>query len=622
MIRIPFGSVGLALAAALLAAGCSESTGPDGAPTDLTVRVYVDADGSGTFNAGDAPVAGATVTATGEDGTGATATTDAQGAATLAGLEPGTYALALSGNAPAGAVLTTASAPVFTATAFGGQATTEFRYAYFPGSVSGVLYRDENNNGTFDAATDLPAPSVPVELYAGTSATGTPVATTTTTAAGAFSFAGIRPGTYTVRFVAPQGITVVNGAAQQVTVNASAPTVLPVRFTGNLRIPIAQARTRPTGSPVTVEGVVTAGRGQLGPRNFYLQDATGGMQVFLPSTSPIVAALGDSVRVSGPIGVFAGEVQISGGTIVVDKLGNGTVPAARNVNGPNLAPRTFEGQLVRVDSLEVVSVANTGTPPTGANVNVRTPQGDVLQVRLENLANVPASTFEVGRVYTVTGPLGINNGVPQIKPRSIADVARTSPPTIAEVKTQPLRTVVTATGVVTAAPGTFSSQYFYIQDRTGGLLVYRFFRAGTTPAQLGDSVSVTGALRNPFGEFQVDTLTPPDSVVVTVIARGTVPAPRVITGAQLLARTYESELARIDDVVITAVGSQGTPTSGFNVTARAPDGTVFTIRADGPTNVENPAFTVGQTYDIVGILTVFNNVAQIKPRSTADVIAS
>src|SRR5688500_8475009 len=136
MTRMHFRSVGLALAAALFAAGCSESTGPDGAPTDLTVRVYVDADGSGSFNAGDTPVAGATVTATADDGTGATATTDAQGAATLAGLEPGTYALALSGNAPAGAVLATASEPVFTATAFGGEATAEFRFAYVPGTVS------------------------------------------------------------------------------------------------------------------------------------------------------------------------------------------------------------------------------------------------------------------------------------------------------------------------------------------------------------------------------------------------------------------------------------------------------------------------------------------------------
>jgi predicted extracellular nuclease len=542
MTRIHFRSVGLLLAAALFAAACDEATGPDGAPTDLTVRVYVDTDGSGTFNAGDAPVAGATVTAAGQDGeAGGTAQTDAQGVASFPGLPPGSYALTLANANPAGAVLTTATAPVFTATAQGGTATAEFRFAYFPNAVNGVLYRDENGNGTFDAGTDLAAPGVTVQLFAGTTATGTPAFITQTSATGSFSFTGVRPGTYTLRIVAPQGVTIVEGTDRTLTVPAQAPAVnVAIRFTGNLRVPIATARVRPVGSTVTVEGVVTAGRGQVLARNFYLQDASGGLQVFLPTASPAQPVVGDSVRVTGPMAVFNGEQQISGSAITVEALGTGTVPAPRNLNAAAVLDSLVEGQLVRVDSLEVISITGTGGPP--------------------------------------------------------------------------------ATGVVTATPGTFSSQYFYIQDRTGGLLVYRF-RAGTT-VNLGDSVSVSGAIRNPFGELQVDTVSRTDSVVVTVIAPGTVPAPRVITGAQLLARTYESELARINDVVVTSVGNQSNTGSGFNVTATAPDGTTFTIRADGPTNVERPAFTVGQTYDIVGILTVFNGVAQIKPRSTADVFAS
>jgi DNA/RNA endonuclease YhcR with UshA esterase domain len=108
---------------------------------------------------------------------------------------------------------------------------------------------------------------------------------------------------------------------------------------------------------------------------------------------------------------------------------------------------------------------------------------------------------------------------------------------------------------------------------------------------------------------------------VEALGAGTLPAPRVVTGRVLTSRAYEGQLARIDDVVVTAVAAQSSATSSFNVTARAPDGTVFTIRAEGRTNVDAPAFTVGQTYDIVGILSVFSGVGQIKPRSTADVTA-
>jgi DNA/RNA endonuclease YhcR with UshA esterase domain len=613
MTRMHFRSVGLALAAALFAAGCDESTGPAGTPTDLTVRVYVDADGNGAFNAGDVPMAGATVTARGEDGAEATTQTDAQGAAVFTGLRPGSYVLSLAATTPAGAVLATATEPLVTATSAGGAATAEFRYAYFPGSVTGVLYRDENGNGTFEPAVDLAAPSVPVELYAG-AAGGTPVATTTTTAAGAFTFPGVRPGSYTVRFLVPPGVNVVNGADQQVTVAPNAPVDLRVRFTGSLRIPISQARARPNLSPVTVEGVVTAGRGQLGPRNFYVQDASGGIQVFLPSNSPIVADLGDSVRISGGIGFFAGEVQISQGTIVVETLGDGTVPAPRNLNSAEVMARTFEGQLVRVDSLEVISITTFGTPVvTTANVVVRTPQGDQFQVRIENAANVPPTTFEVGRVYTVTGPIGINNNNIQIKPRSTADVVRTSAPTVADARAQSLGTTVTVIGVVTVAQGTFGTSNIYLQDRTGGIQVFGL--PTDAAVALADSVQVTGTLGQFRGELQI---TGPQ---LTRLGTGTVPAPREVTGAELAARTFEGEMARINGVVITSVGAQSSPTSSYNVTATAPDGTAFVIRGEGRTNLERDAFTVGATYDVIGVLGSFDGAAQIKPRGTTDLIA-
>jgi hypothetical protein len=629
MIRIPFRSVGLALAAALFAAGCNESTGPDGAPTDLTVRVYVDADGSGSFNAGDLPVAAATVTATAQDGgDGATAQTSAAGVATFGGLRPGSYSLSLSGATPAGAVLATASEPLFTATAQGGEAAAEFRFAYFPNTVSGVLFRDDNANTTFDAGTDTPAPGVTVQLFAG-AATGTPAFTTTTDGSGAFTFPGVRPGTYTLRVIPPQGVTIVDGGDKTVVVPAQGPVVqVPIRFTGNLRIPIAQARTRPANAQVTVEGIATVARGQLGPRNFYLQDATGGIQVFLASTNTVTIAQGDSVRVSGGIGFFSGAVQISVNPIV-EKLGTGTVPTPRSTSGPEVMARTYEGQLARVDSLTVISTATTGA--TSANVNVRTPQGNDFQIRLENTANVPLSTFVVGNTYAVTGLLDIFSNAtattPQLKPRQPGDVTDNTPPTISMVRAGAQGSTVTVTGVVTTTLGEFSvstsagTGNVYVQDRTGGIQVFGIPLAqGLVP---GDSVQVTGTLGLFSGEVQITT----PGLTVVELGTGTVPAPREISGGGLASRVYEGELVRVNDLLITAMGTQSSAASSFNVTAAAPDGTVFTIRVEGRTNVENAAFTVGGTFDVVGIATGFVSgsnppVEQLKPRTTADVIAS
>jgi hypothetical protein len=630
---MPFRSVGLFLAAALLAAGCQESTGPAGEPTDLTVRVYVDADGSGHFNTGDAPVQGVTVTATGEDGTTATAQTDAQGAAVFTGLGAGTYTLSMTGTTPAGAVLTTASQPLFTASSLGGEGSAEFRFAYFPGSVNGVLYRDENGNNTFESATDYAAPGVGVQLFAGTTATGTPVATTTTTASGGFSFAGVRPGTYTVRFDVPAGVTVVGGTTQQVTVAPSTPATLQARFTGNLVIPIAQAKARPVGSSVTVEGVATTTLGEFtstgtpATGNIYVQDASGGVQVFgIPVSQGLVP--GDSVRVTGTVGTFSGETQITTPGLTVTRLGTGTVPAPRLLTGAQFAARTGEGQLVRVNELTVTAVGAQSTPTSSFNVTVRAADGTVFTVRVEGRTNVERTAFLVGETYNITGiGSAFTSGgttVEQLKPRSLADVVRVSPLTIAEIEALPVGTEVSTRGIVTTTLGEFTSSgtpptgNIYIQDRTGGIQVFGIpVSQGLVP---GDSVTVSGTLGTFSGELQITT----PNLVVTKRGTGTIPAPQVITGAQLASRAFEGQLVRVNDLLITTVGSQSSTTSSFNVTVAAPDGTTFTVRVEGRTNVERPMFTVGARIDVVGIASAFTSggvtVEQLKPRSTSDII--
>ena len=336
---------------------------------------------------------------------------------------------------------------------------------------------------------------------------------------------GVRPGTYTVRFDVPPGVNVVGGADQQVTVPANTAATLQARFTGNLVTSVSQAKARPVGSSVTVEGVVTTTLGEFTSTgtppigNVYVQDASGGIQVFgIPVSQGLVP--GDSVRVTGTLGTFSGEVQITTPGLTVTELGTGTVPSPRLLTGAQFASRAAEGSLVRVNELTVTSVGSQTTANSSYNVGATAPDGTAFTVRVEGRTDLERTAFTVGQTYNITGiSAAFTSGgvtVAQLKPRSTADVVRVSPLTVAEARALPLGTEVITRGVVTAAPGTFSSSYMYIQDRTGGLLVYRFFRS--TTVQPGDSVQVTGAIRNPFGEFQVDTVTRADSVVVTVLA--------------------------------------------------------------------------------------------------------
>lgn len=66
------------------------------------------------------------------------------------------------------------------------------------------------------------------------------------------------------------------------------------------------------GTPVTISGIVTAGTGTFtaGYTDIWLQDATGGMEVFQAGAPPVTFVLGDSFTVSGTIGQYRGNTEV------------------------------------------------------------------------------------------------------------------------------------------------------------------------------------------------------------------------------------------------------------------------------------------------------------------------
>lgn len=614
MVSVRVSRYGWTLFAALLAA-CWEPAAPRGTPGSVTVQAYIDRDASGTLTASDSALAGMSISLL--PGLGgsevASATTDASGRATFEPLDPGSYVVQPAGSI-SGAVLTSSPAVTVVIAFSGGADTVDVRFAFFPGSVTGRIFRDDNTNGSYDAGVDTPGAGLYVLLKKG----ATTVDSTTADANGAYTFARIAPGDYTLVFEKPTTIDYgVSGASRSITVAPQATLTTNGIFTGSLVIPIATARARTTGSGVTVVGKLTvapntftSGSGGVNSE-IWVQDATGGIAVFtVPSTSTL--ALGDSVEVSGTLGSFTGQEQIA------------SSPRVRFiVAGTPVTPKTItlvqakalganEGLLVSVPEVRIVDVpTGTGAAFTVRGVNAA---NDTLQIRVVGTATgLSRSSFTVGSAYTITGILSEFNGTAQLKPRAPGDVR--GPITIASARAVPNGTPVSVTGNITVPPNILTSgsggvnSEIWVQDVTGGIAVFTVLSSSTLA--LGDLVDVSGTISLFSGQRQISTPT------VTFRAAGAAPARVAVTGTQFNALTNEGQLVQLR-VTITSVPA-GTGAS-FTVVGTAADGQTVQIRVGAAnTGLTRSSFTVGSTYTVTGVLTQFNGTAQVKPRFATDV---
>jgi large repetitive protein len=205
------------------------------ADRSISGRLFVDLAGDNLFTTGDTAIAGLTVTLTGTDVNGRavslTTTSAADGRYSFPGLSAGTYAVSYD---PTGSsALTTAGSAVPGST--GGTAASKFQTNAIdltglntgssnndftrrpPGTISGNVYVDANNNGLFEppaGGSDAPIPGVVLTLTGldfgpdGTEGTADDVTlpavgaggavTATTAANGSYSFSNLRTGRYNV----------------------------------------------------------------------------------------------------------------------------------------------------------------------------------------------------------------------------------------------------------------------------------------------------------------------------------------------------------------------------------------------------------------------------------------
>jgi hypothetical protein len=293
------------------------------------------------------------------------------------------------------------------------------------GSVAGRLFFDADEDGLFTPTRgDTLLVGVPIEVRV--RGTEEVLADTETDAGGFFELDDIPVGTHDVYVVATTeeiGDVVVCRNPLQASVYRDAQAFVSPIGTVACIIDIAEAKELDNNELAVVVGTITAEPGVYRANNMYIQDETGGIQVF-GVTNTTGLARGDRVEVRGLMGAFNGEIQLDE-QIVVEDLGAGTpitpeVLPLGEAGGitDNLDPRV--GTLVTV---EAVSVGAFGVGGQATNANMtRGDETGLLRLDVNAATTIGTDFFETGVCYDITGVLGIFQGVTQLKPRDRGDV--------------------------------------------------------------------------------------------------------------------------------------------------------------------------------------------------------
>jgi hypothetical protein len=298
------------------------------------------------------------------------------------------------------------------------------------GSVTGQLFFDADNNALFTPiGGDTLLRNVRVELRErGSSVIMDSVRTD---AAGTFEFEGVIPGTHDVFLVQDTAITknlIFCGNPVRASVYSDETAFVSAPAKRGCVIRIVDAEATALGTAITVAGVVTARQGTYRSDNTYIQDPTGGMQVFgLPALN---LQLGDSIEVSGVLGQFGGELQVNSPIVAPNRKPGALVPDPfERTTGAIAAAVTANG--VRepdIGRLLVVRRAKVGAFTSG-NATLNDGSG-AIQIRVaDNVTSViPPTRFDPTKCYDIIGILGYFNGTPQLKPRMASDVTEVSCP--------------------------------------------------------------------------------------------------------------------------------------------------------------------------------------------------
>jgi hypothetical protein len=296
------------------------------------------------------------------------------------------------------------------------------------GTVAGIVFFDRDNNGQFTpTAGDSALAGVVVHvLLRGTDSV---IARPVTGANGRWT-ATVPVGTHDVNVVRNPQIVAANlvfcgGARPSVYAGEQTFVPTPVKFGCVVRINVAEPR--PVNSTVTIAGIVTAqpGRFRTQGDNIFIQDPTGGIQVFGASLIPLGLQEGDSIEVTGEIALFSTQVQLVNPRVALNIRRGAGVPSPVVRTTGTLAGITsgVSADVGRLVAVRRVQIGAFGFGGQAGNAQMNDGSGPAV-LRLDGAAftSIGVSRFVAGRCYDITGILGFFNNAIQLQPRALTDV--------------------------------------------------------------------------------------------------------------------------------------------------------------------------------------------------------
>ncbi len=419
-------------------------------PARIAGFVYEDDDNDGAFDTGENGIGGVTVTLTGTDDLGnsvaLTATTSITGFYSFDNLRPGTYTVIetqpsgyLDGRDTAGTLGgdTTVNDRIATIGLTPGAASLNNNFGELrPASLSGLVYRDDNNNGSFDGS-DPGIGGVTITLTGTDDLGNSVVLTTTTSITGFYRFDNLRPGTYTVSETQPVGYF--DGAE---TVGSAGGSIIANDVIGNITLSVGDEATGYNFGEIPAariagfvyeddnnDGVFDTGENGIGGVTVTLTGTDDlGNSVALTATTSITGFYSfDNLRPgtytvieTQPSGYLDGRDTagtLGGDTTVNDRIATiGLTPGAASLNNNfgELRPASLSGLVYRDDNdngipeagepgIGGVTITLTGTDDLGNSVVLTTTTSITGFYRFDNLR---PGTYTVSE----TQPTAYNDG--------------------------------------------------------------------------------------------------------------------------------------------------------------------------------------------------------------------